>query len=44
MEGELSERHFPEARDSIQGSRTAQASRKELCITHMEYDHDGSHL
>jgi len=44
MDNEVTEKHFPASADSVRDSRTGQAPRKELCVSHMEYDHDGSHL
>ena len=44
LDCEVQERHFPASGDSIPESRAGQAPRKELCVSHMEYDHDGTHL
>jgi hypothetical protein len=44
LDSEVRERLFPASGDSFPESRTAQAPRKELCVSHMEYDHDGTHL
>jgi hypothetical protein len=44
LDSEVQERLFPASGDSLPESRTREAPRKELCVSHMEYDHDGTHL
>jgi hypothetical protein len=44
VDTEVTERFFPSSNDVIRDSRISLTQRKELCVSHMEYNRYGDHL